>query len=190
MDAWRGSRKSHDEKRGEIHHDDEGRTTMTMKRKMDENDAGADEVMYRGIRAEPSRRAGGQVRWSYEEGSGPSRAEEPEAKSREQPPTFCSLPTPFPPLFFSGWVILCLKAGTAGGRTKFRPIWSVFRISHRRSSCKPFMHLRRAWWVRPLERGAKPLHTSRIPSGMLEVCGGWLQSTNLQRCRGFGQVTS
>jgi hypothetical protein len=47
----------------------------------------------RGIRAEPSRRAGGQVRWSYEEGSGPSRAEEPEAKSREQPPTFCS-PTP------------------------------------------------------------------------------------------------
>jgi len=45
MDAWRGSRKSHDEKRGEIHHDDEGRTTMTMKRKMDENDAGADEVM-------------------------------------------------------------------------------------------------------------------------------------------------
>ena len=57
MDAWRGSRKSHDEKRGEIHHDDEGRTTMTMKRKMDENDAGADEVMKRDPgRAEPKSR--------------------------------------------------------------------------------------------------------------------------------------
>ena len=77
----------------------------------------------------------------------------------------------------SGWVIHGLKAGTAGGRTKFRPIWSVFRTSHRRSSCSPSCTYVVHGGLRPLERGAKPPHTSRIPSGMLEVCGGWLQST-------------
>ena len=87
------------------------------KRRMDENDAGADEVMKRDPgRAEPK-----------------SRRPSPESSRRPFVPSH----TIQTPLFFSGWVIHDLKAGTAGGRTKFRPIWSVFRTSHRRSSCSP-----------------------------------------------------